>query len=159
MDWKEVTENPHLQDLPFKIELNEYGQIVMNPVKLSHSAYQGEIVNRLRALLPDLGRTLVECAVWTKKGTKVADVAWFSDKLWQSQKGKAEASVAPELCVEVASMSNTEGEMAEKRKLYFQQGAQEFWFCDEYGDITFYNSEGRLKSSVLFSEFPNKVEI
>ncbi len=159
MDWKEVTENPNLRDLPFKIELNEYGQIVMNPVKLSRSAHQGEIGNRLRALLPDLGRILVECAVWTRKGTKVADVAWFSDERWQSQKGQAEALVAPELCVEVASMSNTEIEMAEKRKLYFQQGAKEFWFCDEHGDITFYNSEGHLKNSILFSEFPDKVEI
>ena len=158
MDWKEVTENPNLQNLPFKIELNEYGQIVMNPVKLNHSVYQGEIISRLRSLNPD-GKVLAECAVWTQKGTKVADVAWFSDELWQSQKGKAEALVAPELCVEVASMSNTEVEMAEKRKLYFQQGAKEFWFCGEYGDITFYNSEGQLKNSILFSEFPNKVEI
>ncbi len=159
MDWKEVTENPNLQNLPFKIELNEWGQIVMNPVKLSHSAYQGEIVNRLRALLPDMGRILVECAVWTKKGTKVADVAWFSDELWKSQKGKTEALIAPELCVEVASMSNTQGEMVEKRKLYFQQGAIEFWFCDNYGNITFYNSDGPLKNSILFPEFPNQVEI
>ena len=158
MDWKEVTENPNLQNLPFKIELNEWGQIVMNPVKLNHSVYQGEIISLLRRMNPD-GKVLAECAVWTKKGTKVADVAWFSDELWKSQKGKTEALVAPELCVEVASMSNTQGEMAGKRKLYFQQGAQESWFCDSYGDITFYNSDGPLKNSILFPAFPNKVEI
>ena len=158
MDWKEVTENPNLQNLPFKIELNEWGQIVMNPVKLNHSVYQGEIISILRSLNPD-GKVLAECAVWTQKGTKVADVAWFSDELWRSQKGKTEALVAPELCVEVASMSNSDAEMTEKRKLYFQQGAKEFWFCDEYGDVTFYNSDGQLKKSVLFSEFPDRVEI
>jgi Uma2 family endonuclease len=159
MDWKEVTENPNLQDLPFKIELNEYGQIVMNPVKLSHSAYQGEIGNKLRALAPDMGRILVECAVWTKKGTKVADVAWFTDERWAGQKGKPEASVAPELCIEVASISNSQREMTQKRKLYFEQGAMEFWFCDEYGFLSFYDASGKIDRSFLFPEFPNKVEI
>ena len=158
MDWKEVTENPNLRNLPFKIELNEYGQIVMNPVKLSHSAYQDEISHLLKNINPD-GRTLVECAIWTRRGTKVADVAWFSDERWAGQKGNPEASIAPELCVEVASISSSQREMNQKRKLYFEQGAIEFWFCSEYGDITFYNSEGQIKSSILFSEFPNKVEI
>ena len=158
MTWEQVLTNPFLQNLPFKIELNEWGQIVMNPVKLNHSVYQGEIISLLRSLNP-YGKVLAECAVWTSKGTKVADVAWFSDELWKSQKGKTEALVAPELCVEVASMSNTQGEMAWKRKLYFQQGAQEFWFCDSYGDITFYNTEEPLKNSLLFPAFPNKVEI
>ncbi len=32
MEWKEVCENKQLQDLPFKIELNKWGQIVMSPV-------------------------------------------------------------------------------------------------------------------------------
>lgn len=158
MDWKEVTENPNLQDLPFKIELNEYGQIVMNPVKLSHSVYQGEIIARLRPLNPD-GRLLAECAVWTRKGTKVADVAWFSGERWASQKGKSEATIAPELCVEVASMSNSAREMSQKRKLYFEQGALEFWFCDDYGNLTFYDSSGVIRHSSLFPEFPDKIEI
>jgi Uma2 family endonuclease len=158
MDWKEVTENRHLRDLPFKIETNEYGQIVMNPVKLSHSAYQGEIGNLLNELRSD-GKVLMECAVWTKKGTKVADVAWFSDDLWQTQKGKTEALTAPELCVEVASMSNTAAEMDEKRRLYLEQGAVEFWFCDEYGNIAFYGRDGAIDGSSLFKGFPAKIEI
>jgi Uma2 family endonuclease len=158
MDWKEVTENPNLQNLPFKIELNEYGQIVMNPVRLSHSVFQGEIISRLRSLNPD-GKVLAECAVWTKKGTKVADVAWFSDERWQGQKENAEADVAPEICVEVASMSNTKREMTEKRKLYFEQGAHEFWFCDNYGNITFFNADGPLNNSVVFPDFPIRFEI
>lgn len=158
MDWKEVTENPNLRDLPFKIELNEWGQIVMNPVKLNHSVYQGEISHLLKSINPD-GRVLVECAVWTQKGTKVADVAWFSSERWKGQKGKTEATIAPEICVEVSSMSNTDYEMKEKRKLYFDQDAKEFWLCDEYGNISFYDSKRKLNKSVLFPEFPNKIEI
>ena len=31
MNWIEVCQNKALQDLPFKIELNEWGQITMTP--------------------------------------------------------------------------------------------------------------------------------
>ena len=158
MDWKEVTENPNLRDLPFKIELNEWGHIVMNPVKLGHSAYQGEIGHILKTLRDD-GIVLAECAVWTRKGTKVADVAWISDSLWKKLKGKTEADIAPEICVEVLSMSNSVYEMDVKRKLYFEQGAKEFWICDEYGNISFYSPKRKLTKSKMFPEFPNKVKI
>lgn len=43
MRWEEVCEHKQLQDLPFKIELNKWGQIVMSPVKIKHSFYQGRI--------------------------------------------------------------------------------------------------------------------
>ena len=89
----------------------------------------------------------------------MADVAWFSDGLWKSQRDKPEALIAPELCVEVASMSNSQREMNQKRKLYFEQGASEFWFCDEYGNVSFYDDKGPIETSVLFSDFPSKIEI
>jgi len=38
MQWQEVCEHPSLQNLPFKIELNERGQVLMSPVKVYHSA-------------------------------------------------------------------------------------------------------------------------
>jgi hypothetical protein len=31
MEWIEVLADPVLRDLPYKIELNEYGKIVMSP--------------------------------------------------------------------------------------------------------------------------------
>ena len=158
MNWEEVTKNPNLRDLPFKIELNEWGHIVMNPVKLSHSAYQGEI-GKIMSNLRDDGLVLSECAVWTRKGTKVADVAWFSDERWRKQKGNAEATIAPEICVEVLSMSNSAYEMEVKRKLYFEQSAQEFWICDEYGNISFYSAKRKLAKSKMFPEFQKRVEI
>lgn len=51
MNWQEVCEHPSLQDLPFKIELNEKGEVIMNAVKVIHSLYQGEIEYLLRTLL------------------------------------------------------------------------------------------------------------
>jgi len=158
MNWQEVTEHPSLRDLPFKIELNEYGAIVMNPVKLSHAFYQGKISKYMEAMRND-GIILVECAVWTPKGTKVANVAWMSNKLWKKMKGKAEATIAPEVCVEVLSISNSDVKMKEKRKLYFERGAKEVWICDEYGNISFYNVKRKISKSAMFKDFPNKIEI
>lgn len=43
MNWQEVCADKNLQDLPFKIELNHWGQIVMSPTKNKHSVYQGLI--------------------------------------------------------------------------------------------------------------------
>jgi len=40
MNWQEVCEYPDLENLPFKIELNEYGNITMSPVKVCHSALE-----------------------------------------------------------------------------------------------------------------------
>lgn len=156
MNWAEVVAHPSLQDLPFKIELNEYGQVVMNPVKINHSFYQSRITTRMQNMRQD-GVSLTECAIWTRKGTKCADVAWASIDVFEQIEGKTEAQIAPEVCVEVISMSNSAKEMREKRKLYFEQGAKEFWICDEYGNLSFYDESGELEQSKMFPEFPEKV--
>jgi Uma2 family endonuclease len=158
MNWQEVCEHPSLQDLPFKIETNERGEIVMAPVRVAHSAYQGEISFLLRSQRQG-GKVLAECAIKTTKGTKVADVAWASDARFAQIKDETECSVAPEVCVEVLSLSNTDDEIVEKRKLYFDQGALEVWLCHGDGAIHFYNTAGRLEQSVLFPHFPQQVEI
>ena len=158
MNWQEVCEHPSLQDLPFKIELDEYGRIIMSPVKIYHSILQGEIEFLLRTLLKG-GKALPECAIKTSKGTKVADVAWASFALLDIIKEQTDASIAPEICVEIISTSNTKREMAEKRKLYFEAGAKEVWMCDEKGLLRFFDVEQQLVRSVLVPEFPEKLEL
>ncbi|MSP26974.1 MAG: Uma2 family endonuclease [Methylococcales bacterium] len=158
MNWQEVCEHPSLKDLPFKIELDELGRIIMSPVKLYHSALQGEIEFLLRCLLKT-GKTLPECAIKTTKGTKVADVAWVSSGTWAKIKMEADASIAPEICVEVISASNSKKEMLEKRQLYCEAGAKEVWLCNEYGEMQFFNAQLELKHSELVPEFPAKVDI
>jgi Uma2 family endonuclease len=158
MNWQEVCEHPSLQDLPFKIELDEFGRIIMSPVKLYHSVLQGEIGFLLRTLLKQ-GKTLPECAIKTSKGTKVADVAWVSSDLWAKIKNEADASIAPEICVEVISNSNSKKEMLEKRQLYFEAGAKEVWLCNENGEMSFFNTEQQLDRSILVPEFPEKLDV
>ena len=159
MQWQDVCKHPSLQNLPFKIELNEYGNIVMSPVKIAHSAFQGEIVFMLGTLLKD-GRTLTECAIATPKGTKVADVAWASLAVFKQIHHETECSIAPEICVEVISTSNSTTEMDEKKLLYFEAGAKEFWLCDKQGRMRFFNPEkGRLTASELVPQFPRKIAL
>lgn len=47
----------------------------------------------------------------------------------------------------------------QKKKLYFETGAKEFWLCDENGLISFYNKTRKLKHSQLAPDFPQQVEI
>jgi hypothetical protein len=48
MTWAEACDDPSLQDLPYKVEINRHGQIIMSPVRNEHSFYQFEIGWRLR---------------------------------------------------------------------------------------------------------------
>lgn len=158
MNWQEVCQDPNLQNLPFKIELNERGQIIMSPVKVYHSAYQGEIVHLLRVLMKT-GKTLPECAIKTRKGTKVADVTWVSAERFEQIKREADCSIAPEICVEVLSSSNTTDEIREKQALYFERGAEEVWICNKHGKMSFADHTGKLKQSKLAPDFPHKIEL
>jgi Uma2 family endonuclease len=158
MDWQQVINEPSLQDLPFKIETDERGRIIMSAHRIGHSVFQGEIAFILRTQGQN-GVALSECAINTQKGTKVADVAWATNETLAVIRNEAAASIAPELCVEVLSMSNSEEEMVEKRELYFERGAKEVWICDEYGDVRFYNQTGQIQTSGLFPNFPNKIVI
>lgn len=44
MQWQEACENQYLKNLPFKIELNDQGKVLMNPVKVNHSLLQGKLL-------------------------------------------------------------------------------------------------------------------
>ena len=157
MKWEEVCNNQQLQNLPFKIELNKWGQIVMSPVKVKHSFYQGRIQRLLESLL-QTGEVMPECAIDTSDGVKVADVVWCSDERFDHIQDEVSASIAPEICIEVKSIGNTLEEMEFKKKLYFEAQAMEVWICNEQGDITFYNEQNELTQSLLVPYFPKQIK-
>ncbi len=158
MNWQEACEYPGLQNLPFKIELDEGGKIIMSPVKVNHSAYQGEISYLLRSMLKK-GKTLVECAIGTRMGTKVADVAWASLERFAKIVHETECSIAPEICVEVISPGNTNDEIEKKKELYFENGSEEVWICTNDGDISFHIPAEEIETSVLVPGFPKKIKL
>ena len=158
MTWAEVVDNPLLQDLPFKIELNKWGNIEMSPARSRHGDYQGEIAHLLRVHRPD-GFSGTEVGVDTAENTKVPDVIWASSERRRVVPHELSWSSAPEICVEIISPSNWLEEQMHKGQLYFQAGAQEFWLCDERGQMQFFNATGRLERSHLCPGFPMVVEI
>lgn len=156
MQWAEVIENPSLRDLPFKIETNRFGQIVMSPASNQH----GIVQTRIAASLVNatcIGETISECSVETNEGVKVADVAWASESFLAIHGDQIAYTAAPELCVEIRSPSNSHLALAEKKALYFQHGAQEVWICDLSGNVTFFDVNGQIERSRLFPEFPRQV--
>jgi Uma2 family endonuclease len=157
MRWEEVCEHKQLQDLPFKIELNKWGQIVMSPVKIKHSFYQGRIQRLLESLL-NTGEVMPECAINTSDGVKVADVVWCSEERFSQIEDEVSASIAPEICVEVKSSGNTLEEMEFKRNLYLEAQSVEVWLCNEQGQIKFYNEQGELEQSLLVPKFPKQIK-
>jgi Uma2 family endonuclease len=157
MKWEEVCEDQQLQNLPFKIELNKWGQIVMSPVRIKHSFYQGRIQRLLESLL-QTGEVMPECAIDTSDGVKVADVVWCSEERFDQIQDEVSASIAPEICIEVKSIGNTLEEMEFKKKLYFEAQAMEVWICHEQGEITFYNEQNELTQSLLVPYFPKQIK-
>ena len=153
MQWQEVCENQTLKNLPFKIELNSQGKVLMAPVKVNHSILQGKIIGHLYQNLTG-GEALAGCAIKTKHGTKIADVAWATYDLLEKIENEIECSVAPEICIEVLSFSNTKREINEKKEIYFEQGAIEFWVCDSFGNISFFVKKGKIEHSNLAKSFP-----
>ena len=157
MKWQEVCENKYLQDLPFKIELNKWGQIVMSPAKIKHSFYQGLIVELLNSLMDERGFAFPECAIQTRDNVKVADVVWCSEARFEQIEEEFAASIAPEICIEIISASNSLLEMEEKKDLYLAARAEEVWLCDSKGSIKFYNRHRELHQSLLVPNFPRQV--
>ncbi|MCP4344546.1 MAG: Uma2 family endonuclease [Desulfobacterales bacterium] len=156
MTWKKICDSSNLKNLPFKIETNQQGQVLMTPVKVYHSLFQGKIIGLLYAHLRG-GEALAECAIHTESGTKVADVAWCSAQRLQQIQNETECSIAPEICIEVMSSANSEEEMAEKRILYFANGAEEVWICDPNGHFTFFLNPVDSGASLLAPKFPESL--
>jgi Uma2 family endonuclease len=145
-----------LQDLPYKIETNRRGQIIMTPTFQSHGARQIEIGGRLRE---KEGRAVSECAIRTSDGTKVADVGWYTTERWNEVSETFDTPTAPQVCVEILSPTNTEDEMLDKKALYFEAGAEEVWLCDTEGRMRFFDADGEREASARAPGFPHEVEI
>jgi len=111
MQWLEVLNDSSLKNLPYKIELNEYGQIVMSPASNKHGLLQAEIAFFLRNNWQ--GKVLTECSIETNKSVKVADVAWGTTDFFQRNGIDTPYQQAPEICVEITSLSNYQPEIKE----------------------------------------------
>src|SRR5581483_4537020 len=117
MKWQEVVNNPFLRNLPFKIELNRFGQILMSPASNYHGSLQNQVARNIEKRKKG-GTIINECSIETSDGVKVADVAWASDKFIAEFGEVTPYPKAPEICVEVVSPSNSKASIEFKVELY-----------------------------------------
>jgi Uma2 family endonuclease len=159
--WEQVCADPSLQMHPGRVETNLHGYpIMMPPPGFQHSSFQGEICALLRSQIHS-GRALTECAILTTDGIKGADAAWISTARVKRGLKKDVLTIAPEICVEVFSPSNTKQQLEAKRALYFAAGADEVWFCDRRGNLHFFGKDApdeSLPASPLCPTMPRKVK-
>ncbi len=156
--WDELMADSFLASLEYKIETDQFGHILMMPPPgFLHSDYQALIMEGLRDSLGERGRARPECPLSTSGGVKGIDVVWIS---WARLKIALEGSfltTAPEICVEVVSPTNTRPELLEKKRLYFEAGADEVWICGEDGGMAFFladRPDEQAVASRICPEFP-----
>ena len=144
--WRALAEDPTIEDVAGKIELSEWGEILMTPVGKKHGLAAMRIAEALRAALG--GHTMAEVGVTTAIGVRAPDVAWCSDDYLARHPEDLPLSSAPEICVEVVSASNALPKLREKALAYVNAGATEAWLV--YPDtrtVEVYSSAGRLQST------------
>ena len=159
--WAELMEDPELVRFEGRIETDRHGHIIMSPPPAAqHGGMQFEIGRILQSLMPG-GRIFTECPISTADGVKAADVAWASPQRTRELGNRVCFPKAPEICVEVLSPSNTEGEISEKMALYFDAGAAEVWVCSLAGNMQFFTSADSAPAiaSALCPQFPPRVDL
>jgi Uma2 family endonuclease len=150
--WQELINDPFFRDMPYKIELNKFGQILMSPASNRHGALQykfGREIERVK----NSGVVIMECSILTSEGVRVADVAWASDKFIAEFGETTPYPKAPEICVEVKSPGNSRAEMEEKIRLYLEKGTLEVWIVSELGKVEFFSHTGKIKNSKIAAGF------
>lgn len=158
MTWDEICADRSLDDLPYKIEQDRYGRIVMSPrPPFYHGSLQARVAALLSELLPDWS-VATECSIRTAEGVKVPDVLALprakTDAHWDSLC----LPYAADLCVEILSAANSDEEMDERRRQYASTGCREFWICDREGRMRFLEAGGaELARSRLCPGFPVRI--
>ena len=159
LTWADVCAIPWLKNIPAKIETNKDNKIMMSPASTWHSSYETRITILLDKLMTS-GRVLAECPIETTEGTRVADVVWITKERFHPHRRSMSLPIAPEICVEVLSLSNRRQEMLGKMQLYYAGGAQEVWLCDQHGKMEFFVKDQAepVAQSALCPSFPLCVE-
>ncbi len=123
--WQAMCADQTFEDVAAKIELTEWGEILMSPVSKSHGIAAAHLAECLRVSLG--GRTIVEVGIATAIGVRAPDVAWCSESYLAAHPEEMPLSSAPEICVEIASASNALPKLREKAMAYVRACAVESW--------------------------------
>jgi len=146
--WQALCADPTYEDVPGKLELTEWGEILMSPVGKTHGLIAMRIAEGLRRALG--GHTMAEVGVATAIGIRAPDVAWCTDEYLGRHPEESPLSSAPEICVEVASESNALPKLREKARAYVRAGAVEAWIAfPNRGTIEIHGPDGIRQASAF----------
>jgi len=149
MQWAEVLADKSLENLPYKIELNKWGNIEMFSFSNKRSFIKGTLFDLLNKNLP-YGKAIINLTVQMgKKEVRMPDVVWCSKDFLKQHIKEDPCLVAPEICIEVVSPSNSFSEMKRKMALYFKSGAKEVWLVDFNGRAKVFNEQGEIPKSAF----------
>ena len=139
--WQALCADPSFEDLAAKIELTEWGEILMSPVGKSRGLAAARIAEVVRQALG--GRVMVEVGVATAIGVRAPDVAWCSDTFLSAHPEESPLSSAPELSIQIVSASNALPKLRDKAAAYVEAGAIEAWIVfPQSRRIEIYDSSG-----------------
>jgi Uma2 family endonuclease len=145
--YRALCEDIRYRNLQGKLEIDRWGRITMSPANNFHSMLQSRFSRRLAPLG---GEAFVEASILTKLGLTVADVAWASADFMRLHGTESPFSRAPELCIEIASPSNSRKELREKMDAYLEAGATEGWIVfPKAKRFEFYGAAGALQETVF----------
>ena len=140
--WQALFVDPTFEDVVGKIELSEWGEILMSPVGKTHGIIAMRVAEALRNALG--GYPMAEVGIATGIGVRAPDVAWCSETYLSAHPEEMPLSSAPEICVEIASASNALTKLREKARAYVNAGAIEAWIIFPQSlQIEIYDREGR----------------
>jgi Uma2 family endonuclease len=146
--WQALCDDPTFEDVAGKIELTEWGEILMSPVGKTHGLAAMWIGEALRRALG--GHTMTEVGVATAIGIRAPDVAWCSDAYLQAHPEEAPLSSAPELCIEIVSATNALPKLREKAVAYVNAGANEAWLVyPEMRRVEMYGRQGPMTATAF----------
>jgi hypothetical protein len=100
-------------------------------------------------------RSITECPLQNSEAVKAMDAAWLSNQRCVSKSNDPVYLIAPEICIQVASPANSMEEMMERKRLYFEKGAEELWLCNLNGKVAFYDEAAVIPQSKLCPGFSN----
>lgn len=157
--WAEMVADSRWHDCQERIETNAFGNILMSPPPGGPHCQRSF---RIGVLLEQMlgGKGFGECPLSTIDGVRACDAAWYSNDRYELIRDQLVYEVAPEICVEVVSLSNTPAELQYKRDLYFEAGAIECWQCDLAGLMSYYRDQEPdtpHPQSTFCPDFPNTI--
>jgi Uma2 family endonuclease len=145
--------DPRFTDFAGKIEINEYGDLLVNAASRPHVLLQKRLGAFLERKLGGEAVTEMPVRVPLSGGTgfklRVPDISWSGIAgFFEGPPEQMVLTHPAELCVEIKSDSNTLKELFEKRDELLAAGALEVWLVfPEHRRAEFYGREGRLPQS------------